>query len=262
MLTPEDLQQIVAAYLATPQAKWVSQKMQEEGVSATGDNPVPANPTPAAPAAPPVDPAAPAGAPPAADPAGPDSLEDLNDLLDDDDAGPPPAADEPPKKPEKNAMAYSATNDPGVTVEKYAALEASHNKLVQEHGRLWSEVASLKQAAVDGRRTVRVHQLAADYPVVNREEELKATLYSLGANLTDEQFDQHIATVEKYAQRTVQAVSIPTGDAPRTQSEVEKEQYAQKLSETAVRLHTRAVDAGKPMTWDEAKAAAAQQLKS
>ena len=264
MMNPEQLNQIVDAILATPQMQWVTSQMNEAPAGPGGMDQLPEPEEAPAGDATTVPPAGETPAP-GDDNAGGD-LASLDDLLGGDEepggASPPPPGAPPDEEDEQERFSMSRTNT-GVTVEKYAALQRSHQALIQDHARMHDRVQVLERSTADANRTARLQQLQADHPgFIDLEEELKAALYSMGANMSDAQFDAHIADVEKYAARAVPQVNIPTGEAAHHQPDAEKEQYAQKLSETAVQIATDAADAGKPISWSDARKQAEEQLKT
>lgn len=185
---------------------------------------------------------------------GDDDTADLNDLVagdQDEDDKPKPAAPAPSR--------YSARrNGQEVTVEKYAALRSSHDHLVQDVGRLTAAMQRYEREAADAKRTMRLQSLAQQYPgVVDLHDELQLSLYSNGANMNDEAFEAHIATVEKYAARSAPTGRmLPVGEMAGAIGSSRSKYTADTVSR-AVKIHTAAVNAGKSgMTWDEAIAEA------
>jgi hypothetical protein len=80
--------------------------------------------------------------------------------------------------------------------------------------------------------------------------------------MTDDQFDKHVATVEKYAQRAQKAsVYIPSGDAPKTESDTpEKYAMSQKINQRAVQIATDRRNKGEQIDYETAKQLARQEL--
>lgn len=156
----------------------------------------------------------------------------------------------------------------GNLAQKYSRVMAAHNKLVQEHGRLASQMQNLQRDKTDAERVAALQGLAGRYPeFVDLDGEFKATLYSRGASMNDRAFQAHVATVEKYAHKAAmtaraQSHDIPMGDLPRpSATDPQAEKYAARLTREAVRIHTAAVNAGKAgYTWDDAKAEAEKVL--
>jgi hypothetical protein len=262
------LEQIVEAVMQLPPMQWAMQKMSEpepgpggmDQLSPSGSAAPPPGLPPSAPATP--APGGPPGAPPSDVPTGEGDLGDLDDVLGGDDDQPPapglPDADDPAKEKEKNSMAYTAQNAT-LELQKY---QASHERLVREHGRTLERIQALEHEATDAKRQARFAKLRADHPAFPiDDDEIKPALYSMGGNMTDPEFERHVATMEKYAARFVQPVNLPEGEAARSEPDATKDQYAARLSREAVRIATAAADAGKPMTWDEARAKASESIK-
>lgn len=280
------LNRIVEALLATPQMKWVAEQMTQTppGPDGADDDLSTATPSAADSATPAAVGAAPTPQPPGASPAGnapgngddDDDLSDLDDLLSgggDDESAPPVPHKPEPVPPEKKTMAYTQSPDSGISVEQYTALRgeyaqlkdqytALHNaqtKLVQDHGRNLTRLQSLERESADAKRTARLTQFAADHPQFPLDDDdRKPAMYSLGGTMTDEQFESHMATLERYAARFVPQVRIPTGEAP--QGELDKEQYEAKLSRTAVQIYSDSLQTDKPLNYEQAIVAAKAKL--
>jgi hypothetical protein len=265
------LEQIVEAVMQLPPMQWAMQKMAEptpgpggmDQLSPSGSAAPPPGLPPSAPATP--APGGPPGAPPMDGPPGQpgdDQLGDLDDLLGGDEEQPPaPGLPEdepdPAREKEKNSMAYSAQHA-NLELQKY---QASHERLVREHGRTLERLQALEREATDAKRQARFAKLRADHPAFPiDDDEIKPALYSMGGSMNDQEFERHVATMEKYAARFVQPVNLPQGEAERSEDSPERSQYAAKVSREAVRLATAAVDAGQHMTWDEAYTQAAQSI--
>ena len=223
-----EVAEIMAALQQTPQFQFLTRMMEEyEAEQAAAANPTgmpPADPTAPAPGAPPAAPPAAPAPTPAAPPA-----DDLDDLLGPDDSKPdaPPPADKPP---EKNTVA----NNPNVvSVEKYNAL---HSALSKQSERL----VALERSAADANRQQKLTELAHKFPaVVDLDEERTLCLYSLGSQLSDEQFNAHVATVEKYGQRFEDSAMIPRGELPdRHIARTDTEKYEARLAEEMVKYHS------------------------
>jgi hypothetical protein len=183
-----------------------------------------------------------------------------------------PEPDLEPKPEEKNTM-YQATKEPrakvakpaakDAIVERYTALKASQDNLMKEHSVVVDRLAVLERDKADLLRQRRLDALAQQYPgFVDVEDESKAVLYSLGASMTDEQFDKHVATVEKYAQRAQKAsVYIPEGDAPRYEpSAPSPERYAQAQQVLKMVKKLQGEKGNEGLNYDELKAKAIERL--
>lgn len=283
-LSNEDIGQIMQAITSTPQFQFLEQLMaQEQGA---GEQPGAGEPD------------GDEAPPPDAMPPAEDDLSDLDDLMVDDQGGGevPPAPPEGEEPTEKNGrmgelagqIGGSAIGagpgarlgghignklDPfsnkaaGNIATKYSQLRTAHNSLVQEHGRLNQQVTALQRRATDADRAATIHALAGKFgEFVDVNEELNACLYSRNANMSDQAFASHMASVEKYAQRAAMAArtvgdTIPAGRVPREVPDAQREQYSQRLTSEAVRIHTRAINAGKDgYTWEMAKEEARKAL--
>jgi len=251
MLTDNDeVQRIVDAILATPQMQWVSEQMNqvEPGPGENGGE------------------------------LGPEDMGELDALLGEetDTEGEPGTetlnenegdmATEPtaPEGNEEGKDKEKYTADHGALVEKYSALESENTALRESYKSLADELSNyvtkftaMEQREADAKRRARWVELASECRCVDVEEECKATLYSMGAEMTDDAFDSHFATVEKYARKQVDNASIPGGSF---EPELAKEDYEARLNRDAVKIATEAVDAGKPITYREARKLAEERL--
>lgn len=272
-LSEEALQRIVAAIAELPVFKWAQERMKEEqrvGAPGTEDD---------------------LGVDLGEEEVADDDFSDLDELAGPDEPTETPGVpdmEEPEDIPaemddteteselepeEKNTM-YQAKKDKGVTVQKpaktdtgtvdkYTALQASHSNLMKDFARSQEEITMLKRRNADSDRRARLNELAHQYPgMVDLDEEAKVSLYSLGGNMTDEQFTAHVATVEKYAKRAMQAsVYIPGGDAPhREETTPEKYAQAEAVKKMAVKIHSDALKQGKTLSYDECRTLAMERL--
>jgi hypothetical protein len=148
-------------------------------------------------------------------------------------------------------MRYSAENELEETdpqeVERYAAIEANYNTLLAEHSKLKREFGKLMTERTDAIRSHRLTQLAAKYPAIDLERETSKVLYSAGSEMTDEEFDDHIETVEYYAaQASPLDTFMPEGEAEDDSGElpVATERYSARVQNEVVRRCTEAVSKG------------------
>lgn len=264
-LAPEDLQEIVAAIAETPQFKWITNKMEEEshaGAPGTEDDlGVDAEDE--------MDLGTEAG--------GDEDLSDLDDLLGPDEPTadtedlaepaeepmPEPEPDElEPEPEEKNRMSYTQKDAPGGVVEKYAALQASHDRLMKDAAKMHNRIEQLERLNSDKDRKQRLQALADQFPFVDVDEECQKALFSLGGKMTDDQFEDRVATIEKYAAKAAAAnVYIPQGDAPREETpSVEKYAQEQAISREAVKIYSRELEKGHKLSYDECREMAAKNL--
>ena len=285
-LSNEDIGQIMQAITSTPQFQFLEQLMAKE--QGAGEQPG-------------AEPDGDEAPPPDAMPPAEDDLGDMNDLMVGDEGGeggemPPEAPAEGQEPEEKNGRAGELAGqiggsaigagpgaklggfignklDPfsqkaaGNIATKYSQLRTAHNSLVQEHGRLNQQVTALQRRATDADRAATIQALARKFPdFVDVNDEMGNCLYSRNANMSDEAFTKHIASVEKYAQRAAMAArttgdTIPAGRMPREIPDAQREQYSQRLTSEAVKIHTRAINAGKDgYTWEMAKEEARKVL--
>lgn len=245
--------QLLAMLQETPQFKFLTRLMEEyeaeqaANAAPAGDPTVPPpglGDAPPPPAAPPV--------PASAAPAG-DDLADLQDLLGQDDPPKPTAPPPADKPPEKNTV---ASNPNVVSQEKYTAL---HNTLAKQSERL----VALERIATDATRRQKITELASKFPmIVDADEEAKTCLYSLGSQMSDDQFNAHVATVEKYSQRMADSPMIPRGEMPEryiAQSQTEK--YEARLAEEVVKVHADIVRReNRQPSYEEVEAEAKKRL--
>lgn len=173
--------------------------------------------------------------------------DDLDDLLGD-------------KPPSKFAQQHYAAKKRGSYAEKYQALLRSHQKLIRDQGQLHTQVQEMRQSTVDANRRSTLRQIESEYPhFIDAEEEAGVTLYSAGANMSDEQFDAHVARLVKYAQRSSPVTRmIPGGENPIKGS---KQDYELKRSEVAVRIGTEAANTGSNKDWTQCLAEADKELR-
>lgn len=148
-----------------------------------------------------------------------------------------------------------------VSVERFNALEKSHNSLVLQTKSLLEENTRLGRERSDANRRSAIVNLSNRFPgVVNQDEEIATCLYSAGSGMSDAEFDKHVATIERFATRAISSdfVRIPAGEMPDNRNvEVDK-----KAAALAVEIHTTRVAEGKASDWDSALAEARKQLKS
>lgn len=251
---PQIVAQIMAALAETPEFKYLRQCMEKDMAQqqpAPGQNP--AQP--------------PAPNPPAAEqpedyadeddtPVDPD-LADLGDLLT--DPAPKPEGDDL----EKHTMPKPGKHGDDVSVEKYTQLQRSHTKLIQHTKRQSERLQALERKSTDAERRQVLQRLASDHPYfVDVDEEVKACLYSCGANMSDDQFTNHVATIEKYAARVETAPVVPRGALPERYIQGEADKYEQRLSEEAIKVHGEALRQGKNLDWATCEAEAKKRLNT
>ena len=264
------IDKIVEAVMALPPIQWAMQKMSEPEpgpggmdeltppASAASAPPPGAVPQPA-PGAPP---GAPGEMPPGAEPEG-DDYGDLDDLLGQGEGEKPgaPAGPDDDQYPEDEQEKLSmAANQ--ITPERYAALRKAQDTLVRTVGQQQAQIQSLTRESADAKRQARFAQLRADHPrfPIDDEQDVKPALYSLGGQMSDAEFDRHIAQMERYAQRFVETVRLPEGELAVPQDPNDREQYSARRSGLAVQLYQAAAGTDAELDWEQALAQADKQL--
>lgn len=152
---------------------------------------------------------------------------------------------------------YSNAGDDEVVAEKYSQefvedLIGKHKELLDETGKLRSMVGNLMQERTDAQRAYRLQQMAQKYSAIeaNLDEELERVLYSAGSQMTDEEFDAHCQTIERYAaQSSPPKGMIPDGELPA--KEASKERYSQEFNDEVVRRCTASLSGGRVRSYDE-----------
>lgn len=156
-----------------------------------------------------------------------------------------------------NDQQYSQKGDKEAVTEKYSQefvedLIGKHQELLDETGKLRTAVGGLMQERTDAQRAYRLQQMAQKYAAIeaNLDEELERVLYSAGAQMTDEEFDAHCQTIERYAaQSSPPKGMIPDGEEPNR--EASKERYSQEFNAEVVKRCTSALKSGKVPSYDE-----------
>lgn len=261
------IEKIVEAVMALPPMQWAMQKMSEPepGPGGMDELTPPASAANAPPpgAVPQPAPGGPTGGPPPGPGPEGDEYGDLDDLLGGDEGTPPgaPAGPDDDQYPEDEQERLSmAANQ--VTPERYAALRRAQDTLVRTVGQQQAQIQALSRESADAKRQARFAQLRADHPrfPIDDEQDVKPALYSLGGNMTDAEFDRHITTIERYAQKWVEQVRLPEGEIDRPRETSDKEQYAARRSGLAVQLYQAAAGTDNELDWEQALAAADRQL--
>lgn len=247
MLSPEDLAQVMAALQETPLFKKLEALVDGGGEPHSADAPSdpPADPPAAPPADPPADPAA------SGDASG-DDLDALLASLEGDDETP----DEYQQRP-------ATQRDDGVTVEQYQQLQDNQKALMQRTARQDKVIAALAREREESRRTSALHALSVEYPgAFDLDEEKQTCLYSAGSQMDAQAFDQHLATISRFAKRTaVNTPMVPAGVGEHFQMPTEEAaQYEQQISERAVELATMSLGDGRVMSWDAAQSQARKEI--
>ena len=283
MLANEELAQIMSAFMETPQMQFLDQLMQQHQ-STHGDQE--AEPDPMGDdrgngnhnnyedETPPAEPEIVEDLADESEPTGTEDIADLSDLLvpeEDEEEDPMKAMRQRHSRrsaqPKHQGNGQAADSEPSQSV-KYSRLKTAHNKLVEDHGRLAKAFEASQRNATDAERAAAVHQLAAEYPdFVDVATELDTVLYSRNANMSDEAFEKHVSTVEKYAQRAdmharASRPDLPLGEVDRGRGDRQQnEKYAAKLAQETVRIYTKAINSGRDCTYDDARAEAEKAMQ-
>ncbi|MBX3422220.1 MAG: hypothetical protein KF752_11755 [Pirellulaceae bacterium] len=162
-------------------------------------------------------------------------------------------------------MKNSISEEEGVMTEKYShefvdKLVKTHEELLAETAQLRTAVGSLMQERTDAQRAYRLQELAQKYSAIeaNIDEEMERVLYSAGSKMTDEEFNSHLATIERYAaQSSPPATMIPDGQVPT--KDAEKVMYSQEFNDEVVRRCTSLLSQGKVAAFDEVAKALASE---
>lgn len=165
-----------------------------------------------------------------------------------------PKADQP-KPPEQymhgqQPIRYENSEDEEVEKERYSALEKKYLEVIAECGQLKTRLGALETERTDAIRSHRLHELCSRFNgVVDFDEEASKVLYSAGADISDDEFEERLDMIERYA-----SMAIPhQGTIPEGVSEddgddrpVSKERYSARVQNEVVRRITEVVGSGKP----------------
>jgi len=260
MFQPEDLKQLLDAMNSLDWVQWVKGKMTAE-MAPGGEGPAAPAPSPAPAGGPPPGAAPPPGmAPPAAGPAELGGQEEElgaeeeglgaeEEHLGEEEARPEEAKKMPfgcdgMKKPQNHTIKMSRAEFSSQQ-ERYRKLDSAHKALAQKYERLSADVAVMQRESSDAVRQARIEQ-AASGSAIDVEDELNRCLYSKGSALTDEQFEDRLATVVKYARPIPLGESLPRGVVSTPNSE---DRARTGLSDRAVEIAEKYRREGKQITY-------------
>lgn len=151
-------------------------------------------------------------------------------------------------------MRYAADEDEEVEKERYAALEEKYLGVVGDYAELKTRLGALETERTDAIRSHRLHQLCSRMGgVVDFDEEADKVLYSAGADVSDEEFDERLEMIERYASLAVPPVGmVPEGVAEDDGDDVplSKERYSARVQNEVVRRITEATGAGKHLDYN------------
>lgn len=267
--------EVVGFLKQTPQFQFLDELMAQQGGAAMPGNasiddlaaappgaPGAEDATPSAPGpSGPPEPAPEGAAPTDAGGGAPGQEDDLSDIIDqvgDEGGGQPPPHAEPdgdetatPQPKEKDSMSYAQPQ--GGLVEKYTALQSSHEKAMAELMRANARIdaleksnADLMKSRADAHRRMKIGELAGKYQL-NEEEETQRWLFSNNANAgNDGDFDAFCTVIEKYAARQVENHTLPEGSLAPTEQPVDSaEKYAAECRPELMKVHAEFVASGK-----------------
>jgi len=149
------------------------------------------------------------------------------------------------------------------TVERYqaenAALKQDMQTLRAHHGVLAKNLANVIKEKADVKRKSQLTQLVDRYSIFDLDEECQRCLYEAGSDMSDKEFEAHVAQMEKLGARArPMSVSIPDGVLADDRN---TERYAAE-NELAVEIHTESANNGEFLSYDQCLAKAREQLKS
>lgn len=247
MISPEDLAQVVDAVrnFMQPYTQWLDTQMQASAGSQGDPNALAlgADPSQAMPGQAPGMPQAPAAPASPAAPAAPQAPSQH------------PGSPKPEQYSQGQApMRYAADEDEEVEKERYAAMEEKYLQLVGEFAQMKTRQGALEAERTDAIRSHRLHQLCSRMGgVVDFDEESSKVLYSAGADISDDEFEERLEMIERYASLAVP----PTGMVPEGVAEddggdapISKERYSARVQSEVVRRITESVSAGKILDYN------------
>ena len=158
---------------------------------------------------------------------------------------------------------YAASEDVDVLQEQYQAVVESQRELINELAETRAQLEVLATERADAVRSSRIHELAGRYSAVDVDQEMEVCLYSHGSSMTDEQFEQHLGMVERYAAKSIETKPmVPEGRMPTHASDRESAKYRAQESSEIVRLASQYANQGVAKPYDELKREARQNLES
>lgn len=134
--------------------------------------------------------------------------------------------------------------------DKYSMMESNNDKLVKSNLQLVNEIAQTKKMVAtlqarnsDADRELVIRDLYSKYPhFVVPEEEFERCLYSKNSTMSDEDFTRHVSDVEKYAKRSPVATAMaPLGSLGSRPANNDQEA---RISDLVVEKYSAAVNNG------------------
>lgn len=265
-LSDEDLKRVVQAISSLAPFQWVMQQMQQEGQAQD----------PMAGDAPAGDPTADPGMqqPPGQPPAQPSKPPGQEQYMGNQYMG---GMNLPPKPPQVPAMAqqFSVDADGNIDIEKFQAqfdeLTEKYQAVSEDRAEVYSALEAtnrrlyeLERERSDAVRRERIRDLQGRFPhAVDTDHEFGRCLYSMGAEMDDDAFEDHMSDVEHYAAKAMPTTPmVPSGEMPgRPGNDVETARYAAQEAAEVRRLLNEFTNAGEQKTFNELKALARQNLQ-
>lgn len=169
---------------------------------------------------------------------------------------------------------YSATNggdevSQQVTLEQYQALKAENeelkanqSKLLEQIGEIRADQLKSQRERTDARRAYQIQTLSQKYSVIaaNEDAEFERCLYSCGSQMSDDEFDAHIQTIERYAAASEpHQGTIPGGSVENPT--VVKERYSREFQSEVTKIaQHEMIQTGKCRPWAEIENEVAAKL--
>ncbi|MFO0940082.1 MAG: hypothetical protein U0930_04880 [Pirellulales bacterium] len=169
---------------------------------------------------------------------------------------------------------YSAKNGGGevseVTLEQYQALVQENQtlkdnqaKLLEQIGEIRADQLKSQRERTDASRAYRIQTLSQKYSAIaaNQEAEFERCLYSCGSEMSDDEFNAHIETIERYAAASEPHTGeIPGGSAGTSQAVI-KERYSKEFQAEVTKVAQREMTTtGKCRNWSEIENEVAERL--
>lgn len=258
-LTPDDVSAIVNAIMQTPQMQWVAEQM-EAGVGS--NSPLPQQqPMPGSAPNPnqyavqsPVSPMSMLS-----------SVSPVGGIM---GATSSQYSAQSQEEEEVNVERYAAVEQELIeSRERYSQLYSQHENLAKANKQLFESHAALQQAFVqqeqrlaDTDRYSQIKSLHDKYDLVDVELEATKCLYSRGSKLNDEEFQQHLQYVERYAAKAASRPPvgmIPDGIVPSRPADPVMEE---KISRMTVERYSAEASRGVYREYDDIRAEVSKEL--
>jgi hypothetical protein len=209
-LSPEDVQAITSALMATPQMRWVTEQM--ESAKPTSQSPAQQQNSPASHQAPNSPHPSPQPSHSGVQPGMGGGAQQYSQHYSANGQGESEVIDTERYAALENELDTVRENYSALE-QKNGMLESAHKKSVEHIAELRKQLSSLSERNVDSDRSAVIRELYQAFPhMVDLEEELTQCLYSRGSTMTDDEFSRHRTNLEKYAKRSpVATVMAPMG---------------------------------------------------